>query len=496
MIRFLLNQTLREESSISPNMTVLNYLREHIAKTGTKEGCGSGDCGACTVVLGEVVDGRLSYRSVNACLTFVSALHGKQLITVEDLRNKKTLHPVQQAMVEHHGSQCGFCTPGFIMSMFALTKNKPNADKEETYEALAGNLCRCTGYRPIVDAALSLSQSQPIRDQFAEYEQETIARLSSIAPPELQHQCDGKTAFTPQSSDELASVLLAHPNAKLLAGGTDLALEVTQFHRDIDELVYVGQVNDIKVVKETDTHIEIGANVPLTDVYEALTPHYPDFGTLIQRFASLQIRNQGTVGGNIANASPIGDAPPLLIALGASIALRLGDAVREIPLEDFFKGYKVTALQPSEFIQTVRIPKPQNGQMFKAYKISKRFDDDISAVCGAFHLTFEKDAETKSDVVTSVKIAFGGMAATPARAASCEQALLGKPLSMASIQAAMVALEQDFAPITDFRASKEYRLETAANLLYRMYAELRVAGHAESAKSSNAIATRVIHHVS
>ncbi|PML78508.1 xanthine dehydrogenase small subunit [Enterovibrio norvegicus] len=494
MIRFLLNQTLREESSISPNMTVLNYLREHIAKTGTKEGCGSGDCGACTVVLGEVVDGILSYRSVNACLTFVSALHGKQLITVEDLRDKKALHPVQQAMVEHHGSQCGFCTPGFIMSMFALTKNKPNADKEETYEALAGNLCRCTGYRPIVEAALSLSQSQPIRDQFAELEKETIARLSNISPPELEHQFDGKSAFTPQNSDELADVLLAHPNAKLLAGGTDLALEVTQFYRDIDELIYVGQVNDIKVVKETDTHIEIGANVPLTDVYSALTPHYPDFGTLIQRFASLQIRNQGTVGGNIANASPIGDAPPLLIALGASITLRRGDTVRDILLEDFFKGYKVTALQPSEFIHTIRIPKPQTNQTFKAYKISKRFDDDISAVCGAFHLTFGNDAD--SDVVTGVRIAFGGMAATPARATNSEQALLGKPLSINSIHAAMTALEQDFAPITDFRASKEYRLETASNLLYRMYAERRVASHADSAKSGNAIATRVIHHVS
>ncbi|MCC4798571.1 xanthine dehydrogenase small subunit [Enterovibrio norvegicus] len=495
MIRFLLNQTLREESSISPNMTVLNYLREHIAKTGTKEGCGSGDCGACTVVLGEVVDGSLSYRSVNACLTFVSALHGKQLITVEDLRDKTSLHPVQQAMVEHHGSQCGFCTPGFIMSMFALTKNKPNADKEETYEALAGNLCRCTGYRPIVEAALSLSQSQPIRDQFAELEKETIARLSSIAPPNLEHQFDGKSAFTPQSSDELADVLLAHPNARLLAGGTDLALEVTQFYRDIDELIYVGQVNDIKVVKETDTHIEIGANVPLTDVYSALTPHYPDFGTLIQRFASLQIRNQGTVGGNIANASPIGDAPPLLIALGASIELRRGDAVREIPIEDFFKDYKVTALQPSEFIQTIRIPKPQTEQMFKAYKISKRFDDDISAVCGAFRLTFGNDANG-SDIVTCVRIAFGGMAATPARATNSEQALLGKPLSTESIQAAMLALEHDFAPITDFRASKEYRLETAANLLYRMYIEQRLASYGKDAASGNTIATRVIHHVS
>lgn len=221
MIRFLLNQTLQEEGDISPNLTVLNYLREHVRKTGTKEGCGSGDCGACTVVLGEVVEGKLEYRSVNACLTFVSALHGKQLITVEDLRTKAALHPVQQAIVDFHGSQCGYCTPGFIMSMFALTKNHPNADKEETYEALAGNLCRCTGYRPIVEAALSLSQEAPIRDQFAEYERETIEKLTAIGKPELEYQADGKSAFTPTSSDELAKILMAHPTAKLLAGGTE-----------------------------------------------------------------------------------------------------------------------------------------------------------------------------------------------------------------------------------------------------------------------------------
>ncbi|WP_407333880.1 xanthine dehydrogenase small subunit [Enterovibrio sp. 27052020O] len=482
MIRFLLNQTLQEEKDISPNLTVLNYLREHARKTGTKEGCGSGDCGACTVVLGEVVNGNLEYRSVNSCLTFVSALHGKQLITVEDLRTKEALHPVQKAIVDFHGSQCGFCTPGFIMSMFALTKNTPNADKEDTYEALAGNLCRCTGYRPIVEAALSLSQEAPIRDQFSDYERETIDKLNAMGKPELEHHAEGKTAFTPTNSDELAKVLMAHPHAKLLAGGTDLALEVTQFHRDIDELIYLGHVDDIKTVSETDTHIEIGANVPLTDVYRALEPHYPDFGALIHRFASLQIRNQGTVGGNIANASPIGDSPPLLISLGTSMILRRGDTTREILLEDYFKSYKVTDLQPSEFIQTIRIPKPQANQTFRAYKISKRFDDDISAVCGAFNLTLD------GDNVTDIKIAFGGMAPIPARATQCEQALMGKPLSSSSIEQAMTALATDFQPISDFRASKAYRTETAANLLYRLYIELQNM-------RGEAIETRVIHYV-
>ncbi|WP_251882359.1 xanthine dehydrogenase small subunit [Grimontia kaedaensis] len=465
-------------------MTVLNYLREHIRKTGTKEGCGSGDCGACTVVLGEVVNGKLEYRSVNSCLTFVSALHGKQLITVEDLQTNDSLHPVQQAMVDFHGSQCGYCTPGFIMSMFALSKNHPNADKEDTYEALAGNLCRCTGYRPIVEAALSLSQETPIRDQFAEYERETIEKLNAIGKPELEYHADGKTAFTPTSSDELAKTLMAHPSAKLLAGGTDLALEVTQFHRDIDKLIYLGRVDDIKTVNETDTHIEIGANVPFTDVYRALEPHYSDFGALLQRFASLQIRNQGTIGGNIANASPIGDGPPLLIALGSTVILRRGETAREILLEDFFKDYKVTALQPSEFVQTIRVPKPLPNQAFKAYKISKRFDDDISAVCGAFRLTFQ------GDTVTEARIAFGGMAAIPARAALCEQELVGKPLSAATIQAAMSALENDFSPISDFRATKEYRAETATNLLYRLFTELSYTADGKK------IETRVIHYVS
>ncbi|WP_394209266.1 xanthine dehydrogenase small subunit [Enterovibrio calviensis] len=484
MIRFLLNQTLQEEKDISPNLTVLNYLREHVRKTGTKEGCGSGDCGACTVVLGEVVDGKLEYRSLNSCLTFVSALHGKQLITVEDLRTKEALHPVQKAIVDFHGSQCGFCTPGFIMSMFALTKNTPNADKEDTYEALAGNLCRCTGYRPIVEAALSLSQEAPIRDQFSDYERETVEKLNAMGKPELEHHADGKTAFTPTNCDELAKTLMAHPNAKLLAGGTDLALEVTQFHRDIDKLIYLGHVDDIKTVNETDTHIEIGANVPLTDVYRALEPHYPDFGALIQRFASLQIRNQGTIGGNIANASPIGDGPPLLIALGATITLRRGETAREIALEDFFKDYKVTALQTSEFIQTIRVPKPLPDQVFKAYKISKRFDDDISAVCAAFRLKFS------GDTVTEARMAFGGMAAIPARAVKCEQALVGKPLSLSTVQAAMTAIADDFSPISDFRATKEYRAETAANLLYRLYTELNYSSDGKM------IETRVIHYVS
>lgn len=471
MITFLLNQTLKRETNISPNMTVLNYLRTELHKTGTKEGCGSGDCGACTVVLGELVDGKLQYRSVNSCLTFVSSLHGKQLITVEDLKNKQSLHPVQQALVDFHGSQCGYCTPGFIMSMFALSKNKPSADKEDVMESLAGNLCRCTGYRPIVDAALSLSSDQPLLDQFAELEQQTTAKLEKIESKTAPLVLGNLTSFSPTTTDELAELYERHPKAKLVAGGTDLALEVTQFHREIETLINVTGVADMKTIRETEQDIVIGANMPLSDCYATLAKYYPDFGHLLHRFASLQVRNQGTIGGNVANASPIGDTPPLLIALNARLKLRKGQQVREVQIDEYFINYKVTVQQESEFIEQIIIPKPDDlennndKQFFSAYKLSKRIDDDISAVCGAFNFTIE------NDVVVDARLAFGGMAATPKRADLCEKALIGKAWDKATVEAAMVKLAEDFEPLSDFRASKEYRSKTACNMLLRFFLE-------------------------
>ncbi|PSW18315.1 xanthine dehydrogenase small subunit [Photobacterium sanctipauli] len=486
MITFLLNQEIKQEKDLSPNMTVLNYLRTKINKTGTKEGCGSGDCGACTVVLGELVDGELRYRSVNSCLTFVSALHGKQLITVEDLQNKdRSLHPVQQAVVDFHGSQCGYCTPGFIMSMFALGKNTPNASKADVMESLAGNLCRCTGYRPIVDAALSLSTEKPLLDQFAELEQQTISKLESIAGQPATLALGDLTSFSPTTTAELADLLLEHPEAKLVAGGTDLALEVTQFHREIKTLISVNLVDDMKVCDTAGDSIVIGANRPISDSYNTLHHYYPDFGELLHRFASLQVRNQGTLGGNIANASPIGDAPPLLIALDASIKLRRGEHTRIIPLEDYFISYKVTAQQPSEFIEKIIIPKPKStndkAPAFRAYKLSKRLDDDISAVCGAFNISID------NGIVTQARIAFGGMAATPKRASQCEQTLLGQPWNLSTVKAAMAALSNDFEPLSDFRASKEYRTLTAANMLHRYFIEQQ--------NTNNTIQTRVTSYV-
>ncbi len=466
MIQFLLNRELRTEHALDPNVTVLNYLREHVGKTGTKEGCASGDCGACTVVVGELIGERVRYRTLNSCLTFVSSLHGKQLITVEDLKHQGKLHSVQQAMVDCHGSQCGFCTPGFIMSLFALQKNQASGyDKGATLEALAGNLCRCTGYRPIIDAAeQACCQKQP--DQFDAFESDTVAQLKAITPRETAELNSGdKRCLVPLTVADLADLYTANPEARLLAGGTDLALEVTQFHRELPVMIYVGHIEDMKRIEVTDSAIEIGAAAALSDCYAALSHEYPDFGELLHRFASLQIRNQGTLGGNIGNASPIGDAPPLLIALGAQIALRQGNNRRILPLQEYFLDYKVTARQEAEFIEKIIVPRKQANQAFRAYKVSKRLDDDISAVCAAFSLTLV------DGVVSEAHIAFGGMAAIPKRASACEAALVGSAWYPGVIERACEALSEDFTPLSDFRASKEYRLLTAQNLLRKFFLE-------------------------
>lgn len=472
MIQFILNQELRTEHALDPNLTVLNYLREHLGKPGTKEGCASGDCGACTVVVGELnidSEGReeLRYRSLNSCLTFVASLHGKQLISVEDLKHQGQLHSVQKAMVECHGSQCGFCTPGFVMSLFALQKNSSEADSHQAHEALAGNLCRCTGYRPILAAAeQACTHRQP--DQFDQRQAETITRLRAIAPKETGELNSGdKRCLVPLTVSDLADLYDAYPQARLLAGGTDLALEVTQFHRPLPVMIYVGNVAEMKRVEVFDDRLEIGAATSLTDCYAALTAEYPDFGELLQRFASLQIRNQGTLGGNIGNASPIGDSPPLLIALGAQIVLRKGETRRTLALEDYFIDYRVTARQESEFIEKIIVPRANARQVFRAYKVSKRLDDDISAVCAAFRLHVENGA------IVEARVAFGGMAAIPKRAAACEQALIGAPWTSATMERACAALADDFTPLSDFRASKEYRLLSAQNLLRKYFIELQ-----------------------
>lgn len=470
MIRFLLNQELRVEHCIDPNMTVLHYLRNHVGKTGTKEGCGSGDCGACTVVIGELNGEQIRYKSINSCLTFISSLHGKQLITVEDLKDQGKLHPSQQAMVDCHASQCGFCTPGFVMSMFALGKNIANPDKEQIDVALSGNLCRCTGYRPIIDAAEQMYLTTDA-DQFERNQDHTISRLKELKIHEQPQLNNGsKQAFNPGTLDELTELLAAYPKARIVAGGTDLALDVTQLHRELKTLIYIGDIPALKKIDIFDDRIELGAAASLTECYHALSCDYPDIGALLHRFASLQVRNQGTLGGNIGNASPIGDSPPALIALGATVVLRKGvsslTSSRTIKLEDFFIDYKVTALQSGEFIEKVIVPRAKENGLFRSYKISKRIDDDISAVLGCFNLTI------KDGTIVNAIVAFGGMAATPKRAEQCELTLTNKPWSLKTIEKARTSLALDFNPISDFRASKEYRMLTACNMLTRYFIEI------------------------
>lgn len=464
MLQFLLNQTLRTEVTIDPNMTVLNYLRQQCNLTGTKEGCASGDCGACTVVVAEVINDQLSYRSINSCLTFMATLHGKQLITVEGLAVGKQLHSTQQAMVNCHGSQCGYCTPGFVMSLFALQKNPLQNTSIEA--ALAGNLCRCTGYRPIVEAA-NESLSADKNDQFTQAELQTIASLNAIQDTSLVTNAERNAhCFMPKSVEAFAQFYLDHPKAHILAGSTDLALEVTQFHRPLDILISLNKVDALQSILLENDHLVIGAAAKIQDCIPQLTEHFPDFGQLLQRFASLQIRNQATFGGNIANASPIGDSAPLLIALNASLQLRKGDQRRIIALDDFFLDYKKTQLDQSEFIEAIHIPLLKGNQAFKAYKVSKRIDDDISAVCLGLCISLE------NGIIQDARLGFGGMAALPKRAPHCEQALIGQPFCEATFQKASTFIEQDFSPLSDFRASQTYRLLVSQNLIQKSHIEI------------------------
>ncbi|WP_230425600.1 xanthine dehydrogenase small subunit [Spartinivicinus ruber] len=466
ILQFLLNETVQTVENINPNTTVLHYLRSHLNYCGTKEGCGSGDCGACTVVVGELVDGTIHYKAINACITFLASLQGKQLITVESLKNSNLLHPVQQAMVDFHGSQCGFCTPGFVMSLYALAQHYPIPTKAQIFTALSGNLCRCTGYRAIVNAAANIAKSiqSPTNSQ---QPTNSIAQLKTIKRKQLIHLTDGQSHFfSPQTIQQLTALLQHYPDAKLLSGGTDLALTVTQQQQEFKVIIYLGNVAELTTVKETSHYLIIGAAVTYSNCFITLKKQYSDFANMMERLGSLQVRNQGTIGGNIGNASPIGDMPPVLIALGASLTLHQGTCSRQLPITDFFLDYKVTALHPGEFIQAIHIPKAKQGYQLKVYKVSKRIDDDISAVLGAFYLNVDNHQ------IKDVCIAFGGMAAIPKRAYHCEAALQNKPWTAQTITAATNALEQDYKPLSDVRASANYRMQVAKNLLWKCFLEV------------------------
>jgi len=465
-IRFLLNGAEIALSDVRPDETLLDWLRLSKALRGTKEGCAEGDCGACTVLVGRPTPDGLVYEGVNACIRFLGSLHGCHVVTVEHLKGEGgALHPVQQAMVDFHGSQCGFCTPGFVMSLYAMWMQDPDPSEAAVEKALQGNLCRCTGYEPIVKAARAISSYGTLEEDFLAKERASVAaRLAAIRAGGRVEVGAGRDRFVlPASVDDLAAVLDAEPSATIVAGSTDVGLWVTKFMRDIAPVVFTGHLDELKTISEQDGVLTIGAGVSYTDAFEALSRTIPAMGPLIDRIGGAQVRNMGTIGGNIANGSPIGDMPPPLIALGASLTLRRGAARRTIALEDFFVAYGRQDRQPGEFVEAVHVPVPSAETRFAAWKVTKRRDEDITAVLGAFAVSIE------DGLVRAARIAYGGMAATPKRARAVEAALVGQPWTLATVEGAMDAYPSDFQPISDMRASAEYRMLAARNLLKRFF---------------------------
>ncbi|MDF3935654.1 xanthine dehydrogenase small subunit [Pseudomonas citronellolis] len=463
MIQFLLDDELRQADDLAPETSLLDYLRTQLGRTGTKEGCASGDCGACTVVLAEPQGDGLRYRAVNACITPLGALHGRQLLSVESLAEGQRLHPVQQAMVDCHGAQCGFCTPGIVMSLFAWRHDGCAHDRDSALAALSGNLCRCTGYRPILDAAKRIA-SDAQTDRFDAGARATAERLRALpAGARLDH--GEQHAWLPTSLDELDALLMDYPQARLVAGATDLALEATQALKAFPQLIHLERVPELRRLEEHPDYLLIGAARPYADCVEALQG-FPGVPELLERLGSLQVRQRGSFGGNVANASPIGDTPPVLLALDARLRLRRAGQVREIAIDGFFTGYRQSVLQPGEYLEGIVIPRLREGQLFRVDKISKRRDDDISAVCLALRLDLDEHGR-----VRDARLACGGMAATPLRGARSEAALRGRPFDADAVRAAQAALAEDFQPIDDLRASAAYRLKVAQNLLQRALVE-------------------------
>ncbi|MDM0115897.1 xanthine dehydrogenase small subunit [Variovorax sp. J22R133] len=493
-IRFFHQGRVVDVTGVHPTRTVLDWLREDARCTGTKEGCNEGDCGACTVVIGELaqpgaagaVDG-LQLQTVNACIQFLPTLHGKALFTVEDLKRQCAtaldtrqhdkhpvvqLHPVQQALVDCHGSQCGFCTPGFVMSLWSSYEHHQaegtQPTRQELADELSGNLCRCTGYRPILDAGQRMFDlpevrldTKPVVKALAALQRESSFEYTAPLGQRVDH------FHAPRTLEQLAALRVEKPTAQVLAGSTDVGLWVNKQFRDLGDIIYVGDVTEMKVVEERNGELYIGAGASLEDAWRALAQRFEGLTDVWLRFASPPIRNAGTMGGNVANGSPIGDSPPVLMSLDAQIELRQGARVRRMPLTDFYVDYMKNKLEPGEFVQAVTVPLSVASRRVRAYKISKRFDCDISALCAGFSIKLD------GDTVQEVRLVFGGMAAIVKRAANAEAALLGKPFTQASVHAAKLALLEDFKPLTDMRASADYRMQVAQNLIQRLWLETR-----------------------
>ena len=455
-VRFLLDGEVVDLAAPDSTGTLLETLRGPLRRTGTKEGCAEGDCGACTVLVGELADRTVQWRAVNACILFLPMVHGKAVMTVESLAGGGRLNPLQACMAANGSSQCGFCTPGFVMSLHgraigALGSELPTAD------VIAGNLCRCTGYGPILEAGETVPKL--VQDDSA-----VAAGLAGLAGDRMAYgSFEGRQWFVPRSSDELVDVLGAHPEARIVAGATDVGLWVTKGLRDLDCTVFIGDVADLKAITETPEGVRLGAGVRYAEAHGALARLHPDLGELVRRIGGLQVRSSATVCGNIANGSPIGDGPPALIALGAEVTLRSASGRRTMPLEAYFLDYGKQDRRPGEFVESVFVPRPEAGSVVHVSKLSRRFDSDISAVLGAFALT------VGAGMITAARVAFGGMAATPRRAAGCEAALVGQPFSDATIAAAAEALKRDFSPLSDVRGTAAYRIEAAAALLWRLW---------------------------
>ena len=466
-LSFLLNGELVEIDNVDPRLTVLEFLRNRKSLTGTKRGCAEGGCGSCTVTIGEIQGSYIHYQAVNSCICFVASLHNKHLITVEGIAKKGKLHPAQQCLLSSHGSQCGFCTPGFVMSLYTLCyQHKANYSRQNIYDVLNGNLCRCTGYRPVISAAQKLLKRKNLIS-FGYDQNHVLSKLKKTHFKKSQTFIHKSTTYhSPTTSVEVARLILKHPGATLVAGGTDIAVSFARQQRKLNRVISLERVNALKMIRKGKDMFAFGAGVTLNEIGAAIAQDYPEMKELIQRFGSQQIRNRATMIGNIATAAPNSDMPPALIVLDAKLTLRVGNYRRFLMLEDYFISAGKQDIKSGEFIESLQIPRARRSSTYRVYKLSKRFDHDISSLCGAFFLKLDRE-----NVIKDIRICFSGMDAVPKRASYVEQALLQEQWSLQSVNRVITIFNNDYRPQSDCRGSAEYRMIAAKNLFKRFYLE-------------------------